>query len=387
MSDEKNLATIIAAWMGRPTGHFGVQGIQELAASVASAKGEVRNENQDRVAVARFVDSKVPTRSFLACVLCDGMGGMVDGARCAQIAIGSFLAHLAYSPYQISDERARSAALRANDEVFEAHKGRGGTTLAAILFGSESIARAVTVGDSRLYGISRARTVQQISVDDTIAGELKRLNGGHDASGLEPFSNRLAQYVGMGEGIEPRTYSLDLSQDSGFMLTSDGIQNIPDTTFTRLLSGTSSLHALASRLLQVSNWCGGEDNASVICVSARAAAVTSSSIGSQFSGSVIEIWDGFSKLDAIVPELSQAKSESRSAWQQWSNKRNVPRSNDFQPMSNSPRTNRRSRPRKTKKSETKNSKIKSGRNFEKIGPPNQLEIQIVETPSKPKTGT
>jgi serine/threonine protein phosphatase PrpC len=104
------------------------------------------------------------------------MGGMADGARCAEIALSSFLFRLTHDVRQTASETVRVAASTANAEVYRQYRERGGTTLVAIVVFPGSAA-AVSVGDSRIYAANTRKELKQISIDDTIAGELNKLKG------------------------------------------------------------------------------------------------------------------------------------------------------------------------------------------------------------------
>lgn len=291
---------MVQAWLGRRTGKWGVSDVSELSAAMGTTMGQVRSENQDRAVILRFTEPAIHGRAFLACVVCDGMGGMVDGGRCADIAMANFVRSLSESQLTAPSDSLRVAVLEANHSVFGAYRGRGGTTLTALLLTQHAGAWAVTVGDTRLYEYSPSARAAQISTDDTIAGELKRLRGADQLSELEGFSTRLAQYVGIGEAIEPRIQRVvPRTPDASYLISTDGIRPIGEVTLERISSAAPSYYALAHRLLHISNWSGGEDNASVICIGSRATAAARSPL--RMGQPTLEIWDSFAKLDAIVP--------------------------------------------------------------------------------------
>lgn len=61
----------------------------EIGAALGTTIGEVRQENQDRAVIARLPISE-NGRTGIVAVVCDGMGGMVDGSHCAEIGIAHF---------------------------------------------------------------------------------------------------------------------------------------------------------------------------------------------------------------------------------------------------------------------------------------------------------
>jgi serine/threonine protein phosphatase PrpC len=230
------------------------------------------------------------------------MGGMADGSRCAEIALSSFLIRLTHDVRGPAEEAVRSAAFAANTEVNRQYRERGGTTLVAIVVFPGSAA-AVSVGDSRVYEINARKELKQISSDDTIAGELDKLAGlNSPRSGSDSFAGQLAQFIGIGEGIAPRIYPVN--RDLAYLLTSDGVHGYgmsPDTLRQVVASGTTT-QLLVSRLLQVSRWCGGNDNATAICVSPlRANWSVPPAWG---TGEWLEIWDSIGKMEMPAEQPS-----------------------------------------------------------------------------------
>lgn len=292
----------IARWLGRPLKPLGLTEVPELGASVGTTIGDVRPENQDRAVVARFTSVRRPERSFVCFGLCDGMGGMADGSRCAEIALSSFLFRLTRDVRGPAEEVVRSAALAANTEVNRQYRERGGTTLVAIVVFPGSAA-AVSVGDSRIYEINARKELKQISSDDTIAGELNKLEGLNPSrSGWDTFAGQLAQFVGIGEGIEPRIYPVN--RDLSYLLTSDGIHGYgmsPDT-LRQLVASNTTPQLIVSRLLQMSRWCGGSDNATVISVSPLRADWSVPPAWS--TGEWLEIWDSVGKIELLAEQPS-----------------------------------------------------------------------------------
>jgi len=292
----------IARWLARPLKPLSLTEVPELGASVGTTIGDVRPENQDRAVVARFTSVRRPDRSFVCFGLCDGMGGMADGSRCAEIALSSFLFRLTRDVRGPAEEVVRSAALAANTEVNRQYRERGGTTLVAIVVFPGSAA-AVSVGDSRIYEINARKELKQVSTDDTIAGELNKLEGLNPSrSGWDTFAGQLAQFVGIGEGIEPRIYPVN--RDLPYLLTSDGIHGYgmsPDT-LRQLAASNTTPQLLVSRLLQMSRWCGGSDNATVISVSPLRADWSVPPAWS--AGEWLEIWDSLGKIELLAEQPS-----------------------------------------------------------------------------------
>jgi hypothetical protein len=175
------------------------------------------------------------------------------------------------------------------------YRERGGTTLTAIVeFLHESW--AVNVGDSRIYELARGKEFKQVTADDTIAGELDKLRElAPTRSGWDTFASQLAQFVGIGAEIEPQL--IRINRDSIYLLTSDGVHGygLNPGTFRQIAVSAPSSQALVSRLLQLSRWRGGTDNASAIATSPFRPERLKPAAWS--SGDYLEVWDSAAKFE------------------------------------------------------------------------------------------
>jgi serine/threonine protein phosphatase PrpC len=304
-----HLADSIRDWVDRATKDVSAAAIPDVHASIGTTVGIARKENQDRGVVVRFSNPRAVSNSFTASVLCDGMGGMLDGGRCAELAVANFINSLIFDSLALSRQSLRSAVIAADRSVFDVYKGKGGTTLTAVVFSSAGSAWGASVGDSRIYAISESKKINQVSIDDTISGELKRIKGSQFTPGWpDAHSGKLAQFIGLGDALEPRLYDLDERETAAYLLCSDGAQQIAEDTFASVVTSAPSLSALTSRLIQLSNWCGGWDNSSVICMSSSARQNLAPS--SRTIDALLEIWCCSVKLEILIPEKSLAVSEN-----------------------------------------------------------------------------
>lgn len=251
----------LISWFLRKTAATAIRRVADLPAVVASSVGLVRKENQDRVAVFRFAD--IAGCEYILIALCDGMGGMADGARCAAMAIASFTSEVIKNANRSHLEHTLfEAALAANRKVYESYRGTGGATLSALLILPNFNERYwVNIGDSRIHEFYSG-SLKQVTVDDTLAGQLSRQPESYTGR------NELLQFVGMGSMAEPHIHR-EKKNDTNFsyILTSDGVHFLPLHMLRELLHHASEPAVAARRLIDLAMWCGGHDNASLAIAS------------------------------------------------------------------------------------------------------------------------
>ena len=112
----------IARWLksGEKTGF--TDSVSETVV-LSSVLGK-RSENQDRTIFLRVKFDEPSKHSIAALVLCDGMGGMVSGGDCANLAISTFAASLVRSNATTLTEKLKVAVNSANQVVFENFQGK-----------------------------------------------------------------------------------------------------------------------------------------------------------------------------------------------------------------------------------------------------------------------
>lgn len=274
----------------RRTAPSGVRRVSPIAAALATEIGEVRNENQDRIVCARGRDKL--GRPFAIIALADGIGGMRQGAECAALTLGSLLSDVAEAAQ--SSINASKWLLRgihqANKDVRAMIYGEGGSTLATVLLAGDGTCYWASVGDSRVYQINGSK-LTQLSTDDTIAGQLGR---GADV-GIE--QSKLIQFIGIGKPLEISVSELDISTSKTVFLTTDGVHYLDSTPwFGQLIKHAPDPGICVRRMVELSKWCGGPDNAS-------AAVVTLGGVldeGLPRLDGCLEVWDPFGELQVIV---------------------------------------------------------------------------------------
>jgi serine/threonine protein phosphatase PrpC len=224
---------------------------------------------------------------------------MQHGGKCADIAVIALLMRLIEGRSSVPDERLRLGIEAANKAIYQQYRGDGGTTITALLVSHSGIVGA-SVGDSRIYSYSKPSRLKQISVDDTIAGELGRQKKTDPANlDLEPFSHRLAQFVGVGDDMETGLYKLnDIGPNGIFILSSDGAHSTGPAILQAMLETATTPYIALTRLIQLSRWCGGRDNATVVSLGANIRERLVTQENTPYSR--LELWDSSGKLEIVL---------------------------------------------------------------------------------------
>lgn len=266
----------------------------DAGAAVASSQGPHRERNEDRCAVVRFRFGSTRPDLRLG-ILCDGMGGMAKGGEAASLAVGAFIA--AFATIELDCplvDRLRKACSYANVSVFNEFQGEAGTTLTAIALGV-STRWAVHVGDSRLYGIDNLRKIDLLTRDDTVSGAVNAHLGHSDEDDMD---NRLLQFVGIGDALDPHLTELSKDKEHGlWLLTSDGAHSVGRKVIEGVCEGSKNPLDLVRKLVFVSEAINTQDNATAVCM--RSGHVKSSE--EEHEGLTIQITAPDRNLDIWLP--------------------------------------------------------------------------------------
>lgn len=302
ITGSSDISNRLTSWFLRKTSISAVRRIAAFPAALSSDIGLKRDENQDRVAIARGRD--FAGRPYILAALSDGIGGMKDGSACAAATLGNLfsdffdITRTDYAP----EYWLKHAAQAANVAVFNKLAGKGGATLSALLITGNGRTYLLNVGDSRIYR-SAGDQIIQLTVDDTIDGQL-----GH--KGNADMGANLLQFIGIGKELEANAVSLEDGQTNTILLTSDGIHYLDQNWLGNLIHHAHDPGLALRRITETSKWCGGHDNASAAML------VPYLAIQEPFANSDIdtnEIWDPFGELQLILayPRMSQIGSTPR----------------------------------------------------------------------------
>jgi serine/threonine protein phosphatase PrpC len=297
--DQITIQQSLTDWFQRRTTSNATRRVELSSFALSTDIGLFRSENQDRCAVLRTRTKE--GRAIVIAAVCDGMGGMEDGKECASIAIASFLYSCAGSTEKITETLLKKASFDANQSVFSNYNGRGGATLSAFCLDNQDKLTGINIGDSRIYKITKGQ-LTQLSLDDTLAGQFKDRN-------IE-FSHQheLLQHVGIGSDLEPHVLDLGNTKEeekSRILLSSDGMHFLDINLVESIIQNASEPAKATQRLIELSKWCGGKDNATTI-ISAEMGAL--SAFRDKAKKNVIEVWDAYGELQLFTAETTTSKS-------------------------------------------------------------------------------
>jgi PPM family protein phosphatase len=286
----------ISRWLARGYRDFG--SLMTDLGSLATCTGEVRKENQDRALIATY-SGYTTNDSFSVWILCDGIGGLKEGDAAAGEAIASILIGLISIGDLKKPGAIQSVIQETNHQIYDRFKEQGGCTLSIVL-NSGSFSQAINIGDSRIYRKNENdKVISQLTTDDTVGNQLRLLTGNNVNMTGGLFNHHLSQYLGMGGEL-----NLGLAQQfklpslENIILTSDGAHSIEKKVFNAIITSAPSPLETARRLVYVSKWSGGKDNASVICIPAKLP------IKSDFELGLLKIWDCFGGLELFIDRSS-----------------------------------------------------------------------------------
>jgi PPM family protein phosphatase len=337
----------IKEWLSRGGPGSASNPCYDLPTVLSTDIGMQRSENQDRVAAMKISAKASAGRPLIAIAVADGMGGMRDGAACATLTLSSFLYALIRHRAEQTEARILSAVVHANKSVFDYAKGKGGSTLSALIVDHEFRQFILNIGDSRIYSFGLG-DIRRLTIDDSLAEAV----GGH--------GRELLQFVGMGERLHPHIKPVSLDAQN-LALTTDGIHFVPEKAIQGILSNAPELELASERLSALARWCGGPDNASSALVSLPALAKKVHA-----NGDGIQLWDPFGALSAIWvhDDLPQPREAAE---------RKPPVANGgLQPIPNEPKPAREKATRRKRKGRSQ------------AQPPEEIQLKIEIESSKPE---
>jgi serine/threonine protein phosphatase PrpC len=244
----------------------------------ATDPGRVRPANEDAFVIAdmsaevgatsRGPRFHVGSRGVLLAVS-DGMGGAEAGEVASALVLESLREHLDES-CRASDimESVKCAVEAANHDVVVSarepgHEGMGATLVAVVVH--RALAHIACVGDSRVYLI-RDNEIRQLTKDQSYvevlieAGLITR-----EQALTSPYRNVILQAMGRRDEVTVGLSRLAMRRGDVFLLCSDGLSNkVTADELIQVVGDGPSHEQACSRLVELANTRGGEDNITVV---------------------------------------------------------------------------------------------------------------------------
>jgi protein phosphatase len=240
----------------------------EIAASVQTDVGCVREINEDSGRLLRPSDPRQLETKGTLLVVADGMGGHSAGEVASQMA-ADVVSRLYYeSPEEPGRALARAveeANRRINEAAAadEAKHGMGTTcTALAICAGT---AYAAHVGDSRLYML-RGGKLYQLSEDHSAVNEMVKMGIiTKEQARTHEDKNVILRALGTSPEVEVSTVEpFRVREGDQYLLCSDGLHDLVlDDEIAAVLGEAEDTHAAGERLITMAKERGGHDNITV----------------------------------------------------------------------------------------------------------------------------
>ena len=195
--------------------------------------GRVRKENQDAMGY-------LETEHGSLFVVCDGVGGLPNGALASQIAVDSIIADFSLSTGETPESRLQNAMVSGQKSVMKANPKPLGTTAVACYFHKDT-AYTAWCGDSRIYHF-RDRSIVWMSRDHNVLHDI--LNRGSGYGGMFMNPKALNRFFGREFEVKSDYYSFQIEAEDQILLSSDGLSNfLSEPNIIRAVTNNSSQEA------------------------------------------------------------------------------------------------------------------------------------------------
>jgi serine/threonine protein phosphatase PrpC len=240
----------------------------EIAASVQTDQGCVREINEDSGRMVRPSDPALLFAKGTLVVVADGMGGHSAGEVASQMA-ADVVSRVYYEARAEPGKALAGAVSEANRRIHEAaaadesKHGMGTTCTALALCGGR--AYAAHVGDSRLYMLRDGR-LYQLSEDHSAVNEMVKLGIiTKEQARTHEDKNVILRALGTAPEVEVSVLEpFDVREGDYYLLCSDGLYDLVlDDEIAAVLSESEDIHAAGERLIAMAKERGGHDNITV----------------------------------------------------------------------------------------------------------------------------
>ncbi len=241
--------------------------------------GTVKSTNQDSLSV-KIINTSNGKMAFA--ILCDGMGGLAKGEVASAAVIKAFdiwvkerLSQLCLSGLNEASIKADWEGILTNqNNIIKNYGSKQGVklgTTAVVMLLTDDKYYVMNVGDSRAYEI--ADTLRQITADQTfVAREVALGNMTPEQAEVDPRRSVLLQCIGASEVVYPDFFVGKTTQNSVYMLCSDGFRHeisseeIFASFYPGLLVDETTMNNNATELIELNKQRNERDNISVALI-------------------------------------------------------------------------------------------------------------------------
>ena len=182
--------------------------------STTSHIGLIRKENQDAMGYLK-------TDSGELFIVCDGVGGLPNGALASKTVVDSILAVFSSNTKGRPEIQVQTAMQKAQNAVMNTNPKTLGTTAVAVYF-HEGTAYTGWCGDSRIYHF-RDHDIRWMSRDHNVLHDI--LNKGRSKGSLFLNPQALNRFFGSEFEVKSEFYSFIVEPGDQILLCSDGLSN------------------------------------------------------------------------------------------------------------------------------------------------------------------
>jgi serine/threonine protein phosphatase PrpC len=236
----------------------------KLRSCAISDVGKKRQKNED---------SYLLNDELKLFIVADGMGGHAGGEYASRIAITTiedsfknFSETELKEPEKIIDSSIQHAAnhIVAKAEEDEALRGMGTTVVALYLHDKRAILGHV--GDSRAY-LFREGVIEQLTEDHSLVNEqLKSGLISEEEARTHQFKNIITRSLGASPEVEVDLISKKIKLGDIFVLCSDGLSNLVETSEMEQLLRDNEAVTAAKSMVDLANKRGGDDNITLLVI-------------------------------------------------------------------------------------------------------------------------
>lgn len=230
--------------------------------------GKIREHNEDFCMTGKIQD-------FTVLILADGMGGHNGGETASKMAAEMIFAYLESKlaknmlPGQIMLTLSEAIAGANNMILGLSQKdpvlGGMGTTV-DICVCSHSSVYIAHIGDSRVYKITAAFHIQQLTKDHSLVEYMVETGAiTREEAAFHPQKNIITRALGISPETDADVFRITLEDGDKLLMCSDGLTNmLTNELIVQTVKNASSLEAATEKLVLLANEEGGNDNITVI---------------------------------------------------------------------------------------------------------------------------